>query len=239
MLFYWSILGKFTYDNDCQAQSWHLVIKIMLKPKKTFVGSGPWKFCDLMHGELVTIILPGKSNWRRWLSTVDLLLLTSLDQLILILKILFISVTKRATLKRYCTEPSPSVRVPWLNQPKILVCFKVVHYKSLELWVWQVWPYSAMLLRQSIKTFSLFQGEKIDHFKRYLWCQYYKSFLFLPMKKTSKLERLPLAQRSSLVMALLASIKLVCKGLPGTNALALSATLSEKKKKVWHLWSMA
>jgi hypothetical protein len=27
--------------------------------------------------------------------------------------------------------------------------------------------------------------------------------------------------------------------LPGTNALALSATLSEKKKKVWHLWSMA
>jgi hypothetical protein len=89
-----------------------------------------------------------------------------------------------------------------------------------------------MLLRQSIKTFSLFQGEKIDHFKRYLWCQYYKSFLFLPMKKTSKLERLPLAKRSSLVMALLASIKLVCKGLPGTNALALSATLSEKKKKV-------
>ncbi len=46
---------------------------------------------------------PGKSTKRERLSTVDLLVLTSLDQLLFILKILFSFVTKQATLKRRST----------------------------------------------------------------------------------------------------------------------------------------
>ena len=42
----------------------------------------------------------GNTNWRRRLSTVDHLVLTSLDQLLFILKILFIMDAKRATLMR-------------------------------------------------------------------------------------------------------------------------------------------
>jgi len=43
---------------------------------------------------------PGKSSYRLRLSTVDLLALTSLDQLLFILKILFTFFTKQATLMR-------------------------------------------------------------------------------------------------------------------------------------------
>jgi hypothetical protein len=43
---------------------------------------------------------PGKYYWRGSLSTVDLLVQTSLDQVLSILKILFSYITKEATLVR-------------------------------------------------------------------------------------------------------------------------------------------
>jgi hypothetical protein len=49
------------------------------------------------------IVKPGKSYWRGRLSTVDLLVLTSLYWLIFFLKILFIGVSKQATLIRRST----------------------------------------------------------------------------------------------------------------------------------------
>jgi len=47
---------------------------------------------------------------------IDLLVPTSFDQLLLILKILLTYIAKQATLMRRskCIEPSPSVSVPWL-----------------------------------------------------------------------------------------------------------------------------
>jgi hypothetical protein len=56
---------------------------------------------------------PGNPYWRGQLSTVDLHLLTSIDQLHLILKILF-TFYKTSYLNEEvnCTEPSPSVKVP-------------------------------------------------------------------------------------------------------------------------------
>ncbi len=47
---------------------------------------------EIMNGQ------PGKPYWRRRISTVDLLVLTSLDQLLFILKILFTFFTKQPTL---------------------------------------------------------------------------------------------------------------------------------------------
>ncbi len=49
---------------------------------------------------------PGKPNWRGRLSTLDLLVRTSLDQMLLTLKILFTFVRKQATLIRRSTVGS-------------------------------------------------------------------------------------------------------------------------------------
>ncbi len=60
------------------------------------------------------ILQKGKSYWAGRLSTVDLLVLTSLDQRIFKLKILFSFFCKTGILKEEvtCTEPSPSVSIP-------------------------------------------------------------------------------------------------------------------------------
>ena len=58
------------------------------------LGSMSWKFLCPQ---------PGKSNWRGRLSTVDLLVLTSLDQLLLTLKVLFTFFTKQPTIMRRST----------------------------------------------------------------------------------------------------------------------------------------
>jgi hypothetical protein len=57
----------------------------------------------------------GKPYWRGRISTVDLLVLTRLDQLVFILKCFFLTfVIKTRDLKEEvnCTDPSPSVSVP-------------------------------------------------------------------------------------------------------------------------------
>jgi hypothetical protein len=57
---------------------------------------------------------PRKSYWRGMLSTVDLLVLTSLDQSLFILKILFTFITKQATIMR-STVLSLPLSIPWMN----------------------------------------------------------------------------------------------------------------------------
>jgi hypothetical protein len=54
----------------------------------------------------------GNPYWRGRISTVDLLVPSSSDQLLFILKLLNEEVN--------CTETSPSVRVPWLNEGKMI-----------------------------------------------------------------------------------------------------------------------
>jgi hypothetical protein len=51
------------------------------------------------------------------ISTCDLLVLTSLDHLLFTLQLLFTLFQKTSYLnvEVNCTEPSPSVRVPWIN----------------------------------------------------------------------------------------------------------------------------
>ncbi len=65
------------------------------------------------------IVKAGKSYWRGRLSTVDLLVPTSLDQLLFISKILFTFFLKKKTIypneEVNCTEPSRSVILPWLK----------------------------------------------------------------------------------------------------------------------------
>ncbi len=59
---------------------------------------------------------PGKTNKRGRLSTVDLLVPTSLDQLISYWEY-YLSIYKTGYLNKEvnCTEPSPSVSIPWAN----------------------------------------------------------------------------------------------------------------------------
>jgi hypothetical protein len=71
-------------------------------------------FENIFDNESVVIQRAGKSYWGGRLNTIDLLLLTSLDQLIFMLKILFQFFYKTSYLNEEvnCTEPSPSVSIP-------------------------------------------------------------------------------------------------------------------------------
>jgi hypothetical protein len=76
--------------------------------KHTGVGEGGNKLWSLFNPKLALYYLimyafQGKSYWRGRLSTVDLLLLTSLAQLLFVLKILFTFFKKQGTLKRRST----------------------------------------------------------------------------------------------------------------------------------------
>ncbi len=65
-----------------------------------------WTIVETFLWEWSTV-LPGKPYWRGRISTIDLLVLTSLDQLLLILKILFIFFTKQASSMRRSTVLGP------------------------------------------------------------------------------------------------------------------------------------
>ncbi len=61
-------------------------------------------------------VKPGKSHCGgKALYTVDLLVLTSLDQLLLVYKILFSFLQNKLNEEVNCTEPPSSVSVPWQN----------------------------------------------------------------------------------------------------------------------------
>jgi len=91
------------------------------KKKMTFVvnlfSAGAALYDLILHCS-TTLAGPGNTHWRGMFSTVDLLVLTSLDQLLWILKIYIYSFYKTSYLYKEvkCTEPSPSVSIPWLGQ---------------------------------------------------------------------------------------------------------------------------
>ncbi len=62
------------------------------------------------------LLLALNSYWRGRNSTIDLLVLTSLDNRLLILKSFFLLFNKTSYINKVvnCTEYSPSMRVPWL-----------------------------------------------------------------------------------------------------------------------------
>ncbi len=59
-------------------------------------------------------------------STIYLLVQTSLDQLLFILKILFIFLKKYLNEEVNCTNPSPSVSIPWLSW-RVFKCQLLLH----------------------------------------------------------------------------------------------------------------
>ncbi len=69
------------------------------------------------------LLLSRKSNWRGKRSTFDLLVLTSLDQLVLIMRILlnFLYKTGYVNEEVICTEPSPSVSIPCFYSWKMII----------------------------------------------------------------------------------------------------------------------
>jgi hypothetical protein len=69
----------------------------------------------------IVFVAPGKSYCRGRLNTVDLLVLTSLDLLLFISKLLHTNFTK-LNEEVIRTEPSPSVSIPlWRLQPYLSV----------------------------------------------------------------------------------------------------------------------
>jgi len=79
-----------------------------------------WRRKALIHFKSKTLLKPGKTYWRERVNTVDLLVLTSLDQLLFTLKILFsFFFTKQAPLMRKSIVLSLSLQLlfpaPTLN----------------------------------------------------------------------------------------------------------------------------
>jgi hypothetical protein len=93
----------------------------------------------------------GKPYWRGRLNTVDLLLLTSLDQLLLILIILFAFFIKTTYLNKEVnrTEPSPSVSVPCWK------CLKVKDIHNLQQFGINLFVSLYGLFTQILTTFSI------------------------------------------------------------------------------------
>ncbi len=75
------------------------------------------------------MVRPGNTNWRGRIGTVDLLVLTCLDQLLLILSIIFTFLMSYHNEEVICTEPSHSVSVPWLGQQN----------RPLSVCLWKKW----------------------------------------------------------------------------------------------------
>jgi hypothetical protein len=79
------------------------------------------------HGKAV----PGKPYWR--ISTVHLLVLTNLDQLLFQVELNFPFFTKQLTFNEVKgSDPSPSVRLPWLNVHGYLAT--AISYVRKMLW---------------------------------------------------------------------------------------------------------
>jgi hypothetical protein len=94
---------------------------VLLPPSQTIVITE--RVNSILHSKLNFLVyfkdpkgpLPGKTNLRGKLSTVDLLVLTSLDQLILILPTSYTFFkTSYLNEEAYCTKPFNSVSVPCL-----------------------------------------------------------------------------------------------------------------------------
>jgi hypothetical protein len=71
----------------------------------------PWKG----GREQVGFAKPGNPNWRGRICTVELLVITSWDQLLLVQKLCYFYKTTFPKEEVYWSEPSTSVKIPWLN----------------------------------------------------------------------------------------------------------------------------
>jgi hypothetical protein len=80
------------------------------------------------------MVCTGESYYRERVSTVDLLVLTCSDQLLLILKvyIYFFYQTSYINEEGDCTEPSPTVRITWhhILPPSLMVCTGESYYRG-------------------------------------------------------------------------------------------------------------
>jgi hypothetical protein len=81
------------------------------------------------------------SCWKGRHSTVDLLVLTSRDQLIFILNILFSFFYKTSCLNEEgnCTELSPSESIPWMIPCKLIGLVSFLHVRRGYSWVNPGW----------------------------------------------------------------------------------------------------
>jgi len=113
---------------------------------------------------------PGNPYWREGLSTDDLLVLSSLDQLLLILSTLF-TFCKTVYLNEEVkgTEPSPSASVPWPSLQKHTVSLPTIRLdwnnypveKHASLIVWSVSDKEKKVLKlRSQKRKNLMKGKK-------------------------------------------------------------------------------
>ncbi len=89
----------------------------------------------------------GNTNWRERLSTVDLLVLISLDQLLLKLKTLLSCKKSYPNEEVNCTEPSPSDSIPWLSTN---IRFRMFRRKFYQFWISEAFL-SAIQCDQKIK----------------------------------------------------------------------------------------
>jgi hypothetical protein len=74
---------------------------------------GPYSLCLSLHFQ-PNIMCPGNPYWGGKISTIDLLVLTSLDKLLFPLKILFMVLTKQATLMRRSSDVSLPLQLEFL-----------------------------------------------------------------------------------------------------------------------------
>jgi hypothetical protein len=98
-----------------------------------------WELLDFLAGWTSTMIRAGKSYWGGRANTVDLLVLTSLDELIFILKIIFSFFTKQATLMRRSTVQSllpQLIFIPWLEISTLAAHFLAFCTKFCLKWLW-------------------------------------------------------------------------------------------------------
>jgi hypothetical protein len=86
----------------------------------------------------------GNPHWKGWLSTGDLLELTSLNQLIFILEILITFATKQAILMRRSIVPSLSLQLVFPASSNTIYssaqCYKTSLALLLEMiWIWKAY----------------------------------------------------------------------------------------------------
>ena len=95
---------------------------------------------------LAWLVIPGKPYWRGRLSTVDLLILTSLDQLIFILKVFIGILKKQVTLMRRSNVQSHPFQLMFPGYSYNILLFKVVmdQYTSLGSTLQKLDHFSAM-----------------------------------------------------------------------------------------------
>ncbi len=109
----------------------------------------------------------GKSYWRGRLSTVDLLVLTSLDQLLFAVMIFFYLCYKTSYLNEEvnCTEPSPSVSVPCSE-------FSYLSMFLSSFFVFPTWVFFFFPSFIPIQLCFPCQGSTNKFLHRFLWSDY-------------------------------------------------------------------